>query len=202
MSNPADDLEAVRTITKALESFDTETRERVIRWAREKLGLPSSIQTQTTPPTKPIGKGVSAQPQPHQTRHTTPDLKTFAAEKKPKRDTHFAATVAYYYKFEAPEAERKDYISGEDLQEACRKAGRSRLKNPRTTLSNAHRDGLLDRTGERGKFTINTVGENLVAMTLPGDSTKRPTSQRRALKKTTEKAVPKKAKRQKSTKRK
>jgi hypothetical protein len=32
MPNPPDDLEAVRTITKALEPFDTETRERLIRW--------------------------------------------------------------------------------------------------------------------------------------------------------------------------
>lgn len=42
--------------------------------------------------------------------------------------------------------------------------------NPYQTLSNAHNLGLLDRGSEKGMFTINTVGENLVAMTLPDGS--------------------------------
>jgi hypothetical protein len=33
-------------------------------------------------------------------------------------------------------------------------------------LINAHHQGLLDR-GERGKYEINAVGENLVALSLP-----------------------------------
>jgi hypothetical protein len=35
------------------------------------------------------------------------------------------------------------------------------------TLHNAKQSGLLDSGTEAGKFAINTVGENLVAMTLP-----------------------------------
>jgi hypothetical protein len=89
--------------------------------------------------------------------------------KSPKSDNQFAATVAYYFQFEAPQAERKKAISKDDLQEACRKAGRERLANPGQTLRNAHQMGLLDKGEEPGVFSINTVGENLVAMTLPGD---------------------------------
>jgi hypothetical protein len=33
-------------------------------------------------------------------------------------------------------------------------------------LNNAHAKGLLDRNA-RGRFSINSVGENLVGMTLP-----------------------------------
>jgi len=45
--------------------------------------------------------------------------------------------------------------------------GRARLENPGQTLRNAHHGGLLDRGEGRGLYVINTVGENLVAMTLP-----------------------------------
>ena len=76
--------------------------------------------------------------------------------------------VAYYYRFEAPPAERKDAINKEDLQEAMRLAGRQRFNNPLQTLANAHIVGLLDRGSEKATFTLNSVGENLVAMTLPG----------------------------------
>jgi hypothetical protein len=41
------------------------------------------------------------------------------------------------------------------------------MGDPNKTLNNAKGLGYLD-SPERGQFTINTVGENLVAMTLPG----------------------------------
>ena len=86
-------------------------------------------------------------------------------------DVQFAAAVAYYYRFEAPQAKRKDAINKDDLQEATRKATRDRFGNPLKTLQNAHQLGRLDKGSEKATFTINSVGENLVAMTLPGDST-------------------------------
>ena len=36
-SKKKDDLKAVATVVKALQTFDDEIRERIIRWAREKL---------------------------------------------------------------------------------------------------------------------------------------------------------------------
>src|SRR5205823_4680019 len=88
---------------------------------------------------------------------------------KPRSDVQFAATVAYYYRFLAPEPERKAVISEGDLLDACRKVGRERPTQPYMTLANAFNAGLLDRP-EKGVFSINAVGENLVAMTLPTDS--------------------------------
>jgi hypothetical protein len=100
---------------------------------------------------------------------TATDIKTFVAAKKPKSDIQFATTVAYYYRFESPPATRQISINGEVLQEAARLAGRARLANPRNTLNNAKGQGYLD-SDSPGSFSINSVGENLVAMTLPGNS--------------------------------
>jgi len=46
-----------------------------------------------------------------------------------------------------------------DLTKACR-ARRERPPRPAQTLINAYREGLVDR-GKRGKYKLNTVGENL-----------------------------------------
>jgi hypothetical protein len=169
MKKELDDLKAVRTLVSILEGFEKTDQERVIRWAREKLGLPSA--TSGTPlihgPDKPLKLGEALLT--GGSAGAGKDIKAFVAEKRPATDNHFTATVAYYYRFEAPEAQRKDAITAEDLQDACRKAGRERLKNPGQTLINAHSAGLLDKA-ERGAYAINSVGENLVAMTLPGEA--------------------------------
>ena len=99
-------------------------------------------------------------------------------EKAPKSDVHFAATVAYYYQFKAPENQRKDSITKEDLVEACRQVDRKRPKGPAQVLVNAYHDGLFDRGG-KGSYKLNSVGENLVAMALPGTNETGKTPKRR-----------------------
>lgn len=167
-----DDLDAVRTIVGALEGFDAKDKQRIIRWAQEKLGLAqqppalssltaTNVDSLTTHPAAPPSQGS--------------DIKSFVEKKSPSSDMQFAATVAYYYRFEAPAHLRKESITSEDLQEACRQVGRDRLARPAQTLVNAHAQGLLDR-GERGAYSINTVGENLVAMALPSEGKARATA--------------------------
>ena len=94
------------------------------------------------------------------------DIKTFVTAKAPKSDSQFATTVAYYYRFEAPVAQKRDSITSDMLQEAARLTGRNRFPKPIVTLNNAKKSGYLD-SGARGEFSVNSVGENLVAMTLP-----------------------------------
>ena len=181
MTKPADDLEAVRVITEAVEGFEPEDKERIIRWALERLKLlhlagPSThLQPQVQqPPTTTVPPAVNT---------GIKDLRTFVDEKQPKSDVQFAATVAFYHRFEAPADQRKENVNAEDLKEACRLVNRERLKNPLQTLSNARNLGLLDSAG-RGLFTINSVGENLVAMTLPSTpGNTRPKNKRAAKKK-------------------
>lgn len=174
-TSKTDDLDAIRAVIDAIKDFKSDEQQRIFRWVAEKLGLPQPYAAvHGSPPL--IGAPPSATPvaPPHMPAGPgggTIDIKNFIGAKKPRNDVQFAAAVAYYYRFEAPPAERKDVVDKDDLQEATRKAGRERFGNPLQTLNNAHTLGLLDRGSEKGTFTINSVGENLVAMTLPGDGT-------------------------------
>jgi hypothetical protein len=161
-----DDYEAVRTVVATLEPFDINDQERILRWAREKLGLaasnpPAAPNPETRPARNAGNESASATPA------TATNIRSFIDSKKPQSDIQFAAAVAYYYRFDAPEPQRKEAIVATDLQEACRQTGRDRLHNPGQTLINAHHYGYLDKGTERGTYVINTVGENLIAMALP-----------------------------------
>src|SRR5579859_542405 len=192
MAKKTDDLEAVRTVTAALGDFSPEEQERIIRWAREKLGLalaPGNLPDMRTPQpsSSTAPQQASETTGPTQMLEPAMDLKTFVNGKSPKSDVQFAATIAYFYRFEGPPEQRRNEIDGVTLQDACRLAGRKRFKNARVTLNNAKNLGLLDSGSEAGKFAINTVGENLVAMTLPGQGdnsgkTKKPKKPRKPIK--------------------
>lgn len=162
-----DDLEAVRLVADTLKPFTLEERERIIRWARERLGMvTSSVPSSTLPvDSSPTDAGGKAAGSPIST--TAVDIKSFVNEKAPKSDVHFAATVAYYHQFMAPTDQRKDSITKEDIIDACRTVPRKRPARPAQVLVNAYRDGVLDRGGT-GHYKLNSVGENLVAMALPG----------------------------------
>ncbi len=180
MTKPVDDLEAVRTVVEAVQGFKEDEQQRIFRWAAEKLGLRSPFGAPVQPTaTTPAASSSAAAAPPHHAPPGAPaansqDIRSFVVEKNPRSDIQYAATIAYYYQFEAPPAERKKCIVKDDLQEATRKTGRERLKRPDQTLRNAHMLGLLDKGDEVGTFCINTVGENLVAMTLPGDGSTPP----------------------------
>lgn len=181
VSEKPDDLQAVRTLVETLEKFDSSTQERIIRWGREKLGLievPSAPSAGRVPSTG--SPAAATAPAGAAQRHGSTDIKSFVDSKNPSSDIEVVATVAYYYRFEAPQADRKESVTSQDCQEACRLTNRNRLNNPSKTLNNAHRRGLLDRTGE-GAYSISTVGENLVAVALPaaGSSGRAPTAARR-----------------------
>jgi hypothetical protein len=184
MGSPkTDDLEAVRTVVEAVQDFKPDEQQRIFRWAAEKLGISVPTPSGYTPPPHTPGT-----PHPPSPLGGGINIKTFMAEKKPRNDVQYAAAVAYFYRFEAPEAEKKDAINKDDLQESTRKAGRQRFTNPLQTLNNAHTLGLLDRSGEKGSFVINSVGENLVAMTLPDGGTPKKTAKKKAAKKKGSKA--------------
>lgn len=167
-----DNLEAARTVRDALQGFTSEEQQLILRWAAESLGIapiasapaPRLVERPEPPPATLSGSSISSKP-----AGQTPikDVKTFVDEKNPQTDIHLAATIAYFYRFEAPEAERKEGIDAAFIRDALRLAGRpGQLVKPLQTLNNAHAKGLLDRNA-RGRFSINSVGENLVGMTLP-----------------------------------
>lgn len=140
MTAKIDDLEAVRILAETLQPFAIDDRERIIRWAREKLGMTTSatnapgsrVETSTDAPRDAVVTGSQG----------AVDIKKFLTEKTPKSDVQFAATVAYFYQFKSPENQRKESITREDLVEACRQVDRKRPKVPAQVLVNAYRDGL------------------------------------------------------------
>jgi len=187
MSGKPDQFDALRTIVETLKDFDQKETEQVLRWANEKLGI-----TLATQPSPASGAQQSAG-QPVIPVGGT-DIRSFIAAKQPKSDNQFAAAVAYYYQFEAPVADRKAEISKDDLLEAARLANRARPNAPAQTLVNAHNQGWLDNGSSRGLYRLNSVGENLVAMVLPGDGVNQISKPRKKKSNAKRKAAQKKAK--------
>jgi hypothetical protein len=205
MSTPkADDIEAVRTVFETIKDFAPEDQQRILRWVAEKVKLPQPFTSLSQVAHSPQSSSGGVLPtSPHAGGSTLAggrDIKTFIDEKKPRNDVQFAAAVAYYYRFESPQSERKEAINKEDLQEAARKAKRERFTNPLQTLNNAHNLGLLDRASEKATFCINSVGENLVAMTLPDGAAPAKASKKKTGKAAVKKAAAKKAQPQKAAK--
>ena len=161
-------LEAAQKIVADLEGLTNEQRFLAVKFAMETLGVQL-----------PAAAGPVAPPQGHSApailhaNTVTPaqraDIKSFTTAKAPKSDQQFAAVVAYYYQFEAPEGIRKSSIDAVTMKEAARQAGRKQVNDWNMTLNNALRSGYLDKA-DRGTFTLNSVGENLVAITLPGNA--------------------------------
>jgi hypothetical protein len=172
MSNTVNEFDAAKTISDLLKDIDKDRQTRILRWVAESLDISLHVRT-----TSQHGADGGAIENAIATRSTSPqshigkaaDIKSFVESKNPKTDIQFAAVVAYYHRFEAPADDRKDTISAEVLQNATRLAGRARFSKPLATLNNAKKQGYLD-AADRGSFRINSVGENLVAMTLPGET--------------------------------
>lgn len=167
------DFEIANSVMTLLKDLDRDRQGRILRWVSESLGItPSeSLHRQRNdqpapgfPGGLPIGSGT--------------DIKSFVGSKNPKSDNQFAATVAYYYRFEAPPDQRAETITADTLQEATRLSGRTRLGDPGKTLRNAKDQGYLD-AAERGAYKINSVGENLVAITLSNEGQIEPARQGR-----------------------
>lgn len=160
-----DDLETVRVLADALAPFTEEERERIIRWSREKLGMPAPQVSLSSHSVPVMPSSMESTPPPNNLGPK--NIKSFIQEKNPRSDVQFAAVAAYFYRFEASVNERKETIGAKDLQDAGRQARGYGFTDALKTLSNGLSLGYFDRAG-RGTFMLNAVGENLVAMVLPG----------------------------------
>ncbi len=159
-------FDAAKVIVDTLRKLDKASQTLAMRFAAETLGLQAAPPQQQHSPQLPSALPIA--PPASSVIHSS-DIKQFATAKAPKSDQQFAAVVAYFFRFEAPEPHRKDTIDANTLIEAARLAGRRRPSKAISTLNNAKTAGYLDSAGH-GEFRINSVGENLVAMALPGDT--------------------------------
>lgn len=159
-------LAAAQKIVAALENVKKEDQLLSLQLAMQALRLtPAPIEAPArvsqTPPSNSRG---DAPPSP-QTRAT--DIKSFTESKAPQSDQQFAAVVAYFHLIEAPESQRRSAIDADTMKDAARLAKWGQVRDWNKTLNNATGAGYLDRA-ERGTFKLSAVGENLVAITLPG----------------------------------
>lgn len=171
MVKQKDDLEAVRTIVDVLQPFDTSLQRRIVRWAAEKLDLSLPFGAEPVPDV-PSQRRVAPHVRRPYARAAAPGhsaLKTFVASKRPRNDTEFAASLAYYTQSVAPAGQRKPGINASDLVTACDALGRRRPPVPGQTLRNARAAGVLT-SKKPGVFAVSPAGERLVLQTLPRDA--------------------------------
>jgi hypothetical protein len=93
------------------------------------------------------------------------NIEDFKKQKNPRSAIEMATLVAYYLMHLAPERERKKTINVNDLKMYFKMAG---YKAPKLgfTLVNAKNAGYLDSV-EKGEYSLNPVGYNLVVHSLP-----------------------------------
>lgn len=168
-STAGEDFDAAKAIVEKLTPLNRERQERVLRWVSEILGI--GIQPAPVLPVTPAAPPATSPTNPPATIATstssTTNIRSFIEQKNPRSDVQFVTAVAHFYRFEAPEEQRRATIDAAFTREATRLANWERLAKPLKTLNNAVNRGYLDRQA-RGQFAISTVGENLVARTLPG----------------------------------
>lgn len=168
LSNTKNHFDAAKTIVEELTGMSAEDQTLALKFAMEtlKLQIPAG-QAQMPLAPAPLPQ-VATYARPVATGQGA-DIKSFTEAKAPKSDQQFAAVVAYYFQFQAPEGQRKESIDATTMKEAARLVGRKQVGKWLVTLNNSRRSGYLDNAG-RGAFKLNAVGENLVAMTLPDNA--------------------------------
>jgi hypothetical protein len=166
--NAAKEFEAGKAVVDALKGHSTESQSRILRWVGELLGLTLAAPASASPPSPSSDPAPTTVESSQARPGSTVDIASFVKEKSPTTDVQFATATAYYYGFAAPRGLQKIVIDTDSVVDAARLANRDRLskKQALKALNNAKRKGYLDSVG-RGQFTINAVGENLVARFLP-----------------------------------
>lgn len=187
----AAELAAIKTLQETLEPLDAEARNRVIGYVFGALGItphqapvvPAATLGLTTPlpaaPSKPAFAG-------------TTDILTLKEQKQPSSGTQMIVVMAYYLAHLAPEGERRDYITSEDIQKYFVQAKYPLPGSQPQALVHAKNAGYLDFV-EKGKYRLNSVGHNLVAHKMPKDGAA-PRKQSTTTKKKTAKKAAKKTK--------
>jgi hypothetical protein len=98
-----------------------------------------------------------------------PDIRTLREEKQPSSANEMAALVAYYVAEVATGEARQESVTASDLKKYFKQANYPLPKNLGQTLRNAAAAGYLEKA-ERGSYSLNPVGYNLVAHSLPRTS--------------------------------
>jgi hypothetical protein len=165
------DVKAISALIAALKPLTAESRLHVLDFVVKKFAIPLQI---TQDPILPAGSIAPATanvqvlaPAPAPAPPRVVDIRSFANEKQPKTVNEKVALIAYYLAQLAQEGERRDYLISDDIKKYFVQAGFELPSAPAgVTLIHAKNAGYLNAS-ERGQYTLNAVGHNLVAHKLP-----------------------------------
>jgi hypothetical protein len=164
------ELGAIKSIAAALEALDAPTRERVLKYAMDHMGIPTFPGTGRASGAAGTGGAPDVQTEsPPRATQQVADIRTLKDQKNPQSDTQMAALVAYYLAELAPDDRRKDAISTSDIVNYFKQANYELPEQPKDTLPRAKAGGYFDRAG-RGRYKLNPVGHNLVVHNLPAQA--------------------------------
>lgn len=160
MSDSVDqEVEAIKTVLQALSPLSEKARTSVMEYVTKRLELPARQNDQNNADIKIENAKDGA----------SPHIKNFKEQKKPRSANEMAALVAYYLANLAPLPQRKTTINQKDIETCFKIANFPLPQQVRVTLQNAKVAGYFDSAGD-GEFRLNAVGHNLIAHTLPRES--------------------------------
>lgn len=158
------EVEAIRTISSALQPLDDMGKQRVIDYVLKRFGLDAShpLQTAHVPTITKSAQDYLAETPLSEITH----IRQFKELKKPKTALEMAALVAYFLSDLAPPTDRKSTVTTKDMETHFKIAGYRLPTAMQQLLGNAKNAGYFDliRTGE---YKLNAVGYNLVVHNLP-----------------------------------
>jgi hypothetical protein len=123
--------------------------------------------------------------------HGVTDIRSLKDQKQPRNLVEMAALVAHYVSNLAPESDRRDTITAQDITKYFGHAGYPTTMQPRMILYQAKNAGYLD-SPSTGEYKLNPVGYNLVTAGLPSDAPAAPRRRRIAAKRAPAKSRKKK----------
>lgn len=161
------ELQAIKTLQETLQPLAPDVRTRVLDYVFRVLGISAAQPTLSQATPIAIEGSVSAAPSVTRPRLDGPtDILTLKEDKVPTTGTQMIAVVAYYLAHLAPEGERQDFITAEDIQKYFIQGKYPMPGSQSQALVNAKNAGYLDFV-EKGRYRLNSVGYNLVAHKMP-----------------------------------
>lgn len=165
--------QAIDQIIDALEGLDEAERQTAINATCGHMGLSSIVTSNIRQQHTPIAtenNTITSATNPSQHSGKKIDIKSFKEQKSPKSAPQMACVVAYYLQELAPENERKETVNAQDLGKYFKQAKFKLPNNIPQLLRDSKASGYFDSAADRGEYTLNAVGYNLVAHNLPKGS--------------------------------
>lgn len=162
------ELQAIKTLQETLEPLTPEARTRVLDYVFRVLGIavPSLATPVISPPAGGLALSTPFAPAPSHPLENPRDILTLKEQKQPSSGPQMIALMAYYLAHLAPEGERRDTISVDDISKYFVQAQYPLPGSKSQALVHAKNAGYLD-PAERGEYRLNSVGYNLVAHKMP-----------------------------------